>query len=156
MAKKSTKNPFKKINKKFQNDIKNKKINIEDDKVEMGTEDGGNKIAKFDDFEEDFEEFDFEQTPDYEFLKNFHESLLKKSHPKKCTRKFLRYSQDFVNKGEISQKSLDNYIDNEDIDKKIVKEIKKKLKKPTKNDQPGGGYIEDSCSGGGGYTCSSC
>ena len=112
-------------------------------------------IKKFDDFEEDYEEFDFEQTPDYEFLKNLYDFLSKKSHPKKCTRRFLRYAQDFIKKDEVSQKSLDQFIEAENINKDIVKEMERKFKKEgtkTTNNNGGIGGVPG-CGGGGNSRC---
>lgn len=107
------------------------------------------KIQKFDDFEEDFEEFEFEETPDYKFLKNLYDFLSEKSYPKKCTRRFLRYANDFVDKDEVSQKSLDSFIEAEGINPAIVVEMKKKFRKEktkTKsNDGGGGGYTIQPC-----------
>jgi len=117
-----------------------KKFNIEEDKIEMGTDDDDIKtppIIPFDDFEENWE--DIEETPDYEFLKNLHKFLSKKSFPKKCTRKFMNNALGFVRQGEISMSSLNDFIDNEKLDKKIVDEIKKRGKnKPTKSNNSGG------------------
>jgi len=109
------------IEKRFFENVKNK------DKIEMGTNDDINKvqpIIPFDDFEEDWE--DIEETPDYEFLKNLHKFLTKKSFPKKCTRKFMNSALDFVDKNEISTSSLDDFIDNEGLNKKIVDEVKRR------------------------------
>jgi len=120
------------------------------------------KIQKFDDFEEDFEEYEFEETPDYQFLKNLYDFLMKKSYPKKCTRRFLRDAYDFVNKDEVSQESLDQFIETEGLDKAIVAEMKKKVRKGPKpkglTGNIGGGYDDEpSCGGGGGgYARSSC
>lgn len=128
------------------------KRNIEGNNID-GTK--SKKIQSFDDFDEDFEEFEFEQTPDYEFLKNLYNFLNKKSYPKKCTRKFLRHAYDFVDKDEISQDSLDKFIKTEDIDKDIVKEIKTKLKKGPRT-KTSRDYGDDLCGGGYRYVKSPC
>jgi len=103
------------------------KDDINKDSIDKDNKNKDKDIVKFGDFEEDWEEV--EKTPDYTFLKALYDFLNKKSYPKKSTRKFLRKAFELVESGEISKDSLDDFIDNENINKKIVKEMKNKFKK---------------------------
>ena len=88
-----------------EDDLKNKIRNFADKKSEKR-----DKEYKIGDFEEDWE--DIEETPEYTFLKNIYDYLNKNSYPRKSTRKFLRMAFDLIQKGDMTQSALDDFIDN--------------------------------------------
>lgn len=103
-------------------------------------------------FEEDWEEVEF--NPEYMLLKSLRYMLDQKSYPKRNTRKFLKMAYRLVSRGEISEDDLNEFIENEGVNKKIAEEYKKKKDKPQKGGDVG---WEDDCgSGFGGYGRSSC
>jgi len=104
-------------------------------------------------FEEDWDDEEYENTPEYIFLKNLQSIINKKSYPKKNTRRFIRIAMDMVKNGEISKEDLDNYIENEKINKRIVNEVTQK-QKTKKNPYKTVSLSDDPCSSGGSYRSS--